>query len=182
MAEFSKLTWQKMLRNADDLTHAEFRVLMIVSTWTNENGANAHPGFAKIVAASCVSEPTAKKALKTLIAKGWLIFEQAGGNQYGKGAANVYRLACPEGASSRFRQVGGKQKSSLDVASARDVKGVNGFHEGGKPFSARGEVTYPHQIFHQIKYQILVPVGYHRTRRTTMSSRHSEAVTIFRMR
>lgn len=90
----TKLQWQKRLRGAD-LTNTEYRVLMTICSYTDKTLGNAHPGWARIVADSCITEKTAKKAVVALVAKGWLRLVEAGGNQYGKGRANVYALAVP---------------------------------------------------------------------------------------
>ncbi|MGN8245281.1 hypothetical protein ACTHAM_002400 [Cellulomonas soli] len=90
----TKLQWQKRLRGAD-ITNTEYRILMTICSYTDKSLSNAHPGWARIVADSCITEKTAKKAVFSLMVKGWLRLVEAGGNQYGKGRANVYALAVP---------------------------------------------------------------------------------------
>jgi len=139
----SKLSWQKTLRYADDLTHAEFRVLTVISTYTDESMGNAFPGFSQIVGASCVSGSTAKAAIKNLIEKGWLVLIEEGGNQYWKGKANVYAVATPtspKGVAHRPPSGGGK---GVDECNQGDRSSV----EGGQPLPDEGGYSVPpHQI------------------------------------
>lgn len=88
---FSKLTWQKKLRGAD-LSHAEYRVLMSISTYTNADGRNAHPGNARIIEDSTIARSKIGPILRSLEAKGWLIVERA---SVGRTDATVYRLGVP---------------------------------------------------------------------------------------
>lgn len=111
----NKFTWMEALRGAD-LTHAEYRVLLNLSTWANGDLGNAYPGVSALCEAAQVSLPTAKKALKSLTAKGWIVLTERGGNQFWKGKANVYSLAIPKGAAQ-----------SLPSSS-----------QGGKPFTEGG--------------------------------------------
>ncbi|MEV7457979.1 helix-turn-helix domain-containing protein [Pseudarthrobacter oxydans] len=90
----SKFAWMKSLRGAD-LTHAEYRVLVTISTYTNAGGTNAFPGFETIVRDSCTDPKTARKALRTLQEKGWLELVDEGGNKHWKGKANVYAIRTP---------------------------------------------------------------------------------------
>ena len=90
----SKLTWQKRLRGVD-LTHAEYRVLMTICSYTDETLGNAHPGWARISEGAHVDPKTAKRAVASLIDKGWLILTARGGNDVGKGRAHVYALGSP---------------------------------------------------------------------------------------
>lgn len=122
-----KFAWQKALRGAKDLTHAEFRVLVNLATWTDEQLGNAFPGNAQLFEAACVSQPTGKKALRTLQDKGWLILQHRGGGRRpgGNGISNVYSVTTPKGVSQ--------------LPPTTDDKGVNGFQEGGKSFSEGGK-------------------------------------------
>lgn len=95
MSGQSKLSWQKTLRGAD-LTHAEFRILMIISTYTNAALENAFPSLSQIVHDCRVDPKTARAALKSLQSKGYLKLTRAGGNQHGKGLANVYAVTTPD--------------------------------------------------------------------------------------
>lgn len=90
----SKLAWMKELRGAD-LTHAEFRVLLTVASYTDAHGRNAYPGQDRIAADAVVRPNTARDALKSLIAKGWLTVADSTGGKYGRGRAAVYELSTP---------------------------------------------------------------------------------------
>ena len=46
MGNLTKLGWQKALRGAE-LTHAEFRILTIIGTYTNAELSSAFPGRKK---------------------------------------------------------------------------------------------------------------------------------------
>ncbi|MDV8065536.1 hypothetical protein R4P64_03360 [Rhodococcus sp. IEGM 1366] len=123
----NKFAWMEALRGAD-LTHAEYRVLLNLSTFARGDLTNAHPGLPKLCEAAGVSVPTAKKALRVLVAKGWLVLTEEGGNKHWKGKANVYSLSIPKGVS--------------DLPPWGAEKGENRDHEGGKPFS-EGDKSAP---------------------------------------
>lgn len=116
----SKFEWMKALRGAD-LTHAEYRVLITISTYTNAAGGNAFPGFETIVRDSCTAPKTVKRALRTLQEKGWLVLVEEGGNKHWKGKANVYAIRTPD----------------------LNLKGGNGSLKGGNDYPARGVLSGP---------------------------------------
>ncbi|MCQ4120444.1 helix-turn-helix domain-containing protein [Rhodococcus tibetensis] len=120
----NKFAFYEALRGAD-LTHAEYRVLVNLSTFANGDLTNAHPGLPRLCEAAGVSLPTAKKALRNLTEKGWLVLTDPGGNAHWKGKANVYALLIPKGVT--------------ELAPSGSPKGVNDFQEGGKPFSEGGK-------------------------------------------
>lgn len=132
-----KFAWTKALRGAEGLTHAEFRVLVILSTYTDANLGNAFPGRQQLFDAACVSMPTGKKALKSLIEKGWVVLVEEGGNQHWKGKANVYAVTVPKGVSHL------PPSGQSDVPDG--TEGGNSLSEGGKPFSEGGKSVTPHQ-------------------------------------
>ncbi|NLE82382.1 MAG: helix-turn-helix domain-containing protein [Rhodococcus sp.] len=125
-----KFEWMEALRGAD-LSHAEYRVLLNLSTYANSDLTNAYPSRATLCADSGVSGPTAKKALRRLVEKGWLVLTEQGGNQHWKGKANVYSLSIPKGVTQ---------------LPPSGVEGGNSFSEGGKSTPPEGgnSVT-PHQ-------------------------------------
>lgn len=131
------MTWQKRVRGAD-LTHAEFRVLMILFSYSSENGRNIRPGKERIVRDARASEPTVRKALRELQRKGWIVLTEEGGNQHGKGKANVYALSTPRQRSERGDADDPNERHELE-----GVKGVNSFPEGGQSFSGRVQMVYP---------------------------------------
>ena len=140
----SKLGWQKSTRYATDLTHAEFRVLTILVTFTDENLGNAFPGQDRLFEAACVSVPTGKKALKSLIEKGWIVLVEEGGNQHWKGKANVYAVTTPKGASELPPSDIPKGANGLPPSPI--PKGVSEFQEGGKSGPQGGKSLTPHQV------------------------------------
>ena len=83
MLTTSKLVWQKSLRGMAGFTSAEFRVLMMMSTYTDAKGCGAHPGMDRLASDSCVDRRTAQRAAASLIKKGWLICKRKGGNEVG---------------------------------------------------------------------------------------------------
>lgn len=88
----SKLEWQKTLRGASDLSLAEYRVLMTLSTYADAQLENARPGLARLVDDTCLNEKSVKKALSGLVGKSYITLTEPGGNQHGKGRANTFRL------------------------------------------------------------------------------------------
>ena len=94
----SKLQWFTELRGAQ-LTDAEFRVLVILATYTDASMSNAFPGLTKLIEASCVSRSAVKRALASLQKKGWIRLASVGGNEVGKGVANVWQIV-PKGSAS----------------------------------------------------------------------------------
>lgn len=166
----NKFAWMKALRGAD-LTHAEYRVVVNLSTWADADLSNAFPGLAALCVAARVSVPTARKALKSLAEKGWLVLVEPGGNQYFKGKANVYALTVPETAAGTSAPTaeGGRSVGSLDEPEGVDwftplaqSEGGDWNSQGGKPFSEGGNCVsgeggkpvIPHQVVtpgHQIK-------------------------------
>ncbi|MFC8531383.1 MarR family winged helix-turn-helix transcriptional regulator [Nocardia sp. NPDC057227] len=93
MAPADKFAWMKALRGAD-LTHAEYRVLINLSTWANGDLTNARPGFKNLCEAAKVRPQTAQEALRKLIEKGWIEVSARGG---GSGRSTVYTLTVPAG-------------------------------------------------------------------------------------
>lgn len=93
---FSKLSWLKHMRGAD-LTDAEFRVLVLLVTYTDKNGTDAYPGNTRLADECGMHVRSVRRILHRLVAKGWIIEKSPGGNQYGKGIANVYELVAEPG-------------------------------------------------------------------------------------
>ena len=91
----TKLQWQKQLRGAG-LTHAEYRVLMTISTYTDRHGQNAHPGWARIIDDARVDRATGRRAVRSVIDKGWLTLVRKGGNAIGYHVADEYALSAPD--------------------------------------------------------------------------------------
>lgn len=91
----SKHTWYKHLREAN-LTHAEYRVLVTVSTYADAKGCRAHPGIERLARDACMDKRNVKRAIKSLIDKQWLILTRKGGNEVGYRMADEYELTTPE--------------------------------------------------------------------------------------
>lgn len=143
----TKLQWQKRLRGAG-LTPAEYMVLVTLSTYADRHLRNARPGWARMVNDTGLDLRTIKKAVSHLLGKEYLVLTEPGGNQYGKGRANVYELTLPvvhkgdtagapsDGAEGARRGTSGAARGADDVD-----EGVHGMtpHQG-----------YPsgHQIHH----------------------------------
>lgn len=94
MARRSKLDWMKDLRGAG-LSSAEFRVLVVLATYSDKNMLNAHPGVKRLVEDTGLARSTVIAALGVLQERGWIRMTEQGGNQFGKGIANVYSIHTP---------------------------------------------------------------------------------------
>lgn len=97
-AGFDKLGWMdRCLRNADDLTPAEFRLLTVMYTYaSSKDGGSIRPGRQRLIKESCLSEKTVKLSLKKLQELGYIVLVEKGGNEVRKGWASVYRLGYPK--------------------------------------------------------------------------------------
>ncbi|AUS29942.1 hypothetical protein C1M55_01695 [Rhodococcus qingshengii] len=93
MSPMSKFSWMEALRGAD-LSHAEYRVLINLSTYARGDLTNARPSLQTLCKAAQVTDKTAKKSIRTLIEKGWIVRTQSGGR--GTGRTNVYALGIPD--------------------------------------------------------------------------------------
>lgn len=88
----SKLEWLAGLRGAD-LTHAEFRVLVMLSTFAAADLTNAYPSRRTLAEAAGVNDRVLiRDLLPALEDKGWIRCTERGGNQTGKGRANVWMI------------------------------------------------------------------------------------------
>lgn len=92
---FSKLTYLRILRSAS-LTHAQYRVLVTLLVYTNPDGTNAHPGYARLVRECQMSKGTVSKSLKALKKAGWLWETSKGTATKGSDEASVFELRVPE--------------------------------------------------------------------------------------
>ncbi|GAB6920737.1 hypothetical protein JCM9803A_11870 [Rhodococcus erythropolis] len=149
----NKFTWMEALRGAD-LTHAEYRVLLNLSTFANGDLTNAFPGLPRLCESSRVSVPTAKKALRKLIEQGWIVLTEEGGNQHWKGKANVYSMTLPKGVTHLPPSPENKGVTHLSPSGG---KGVNTEPEGGKPFSEGGKLTPLEGGNSLTPHQVLIP-------------------------
>jgi len=127
MGALTKLGWQKALRGAE-LTHAEFRILTTIGTYTNAALSSAFPGRTKIMEDARVSERTLDRALKILVAEGWITLVEAGGNQHFRGKANVYAVSVP------------------DIAKGGNLDGKVRNHDGKSPRTIADPSGHTHQV------------------------------------
>lgn len=97
-ASFNKFTYLKSLHGVD-LTAPEFRVLVTLLNYTNQNGERAYPGIANLARDCCLSHSTVKRALRVLEEKGWLrkVSRGHGGGRglRQQGLASEYALSFP---------------------------------------------------------------------------------------
>lgn len=112
----SKMEWYKHAsRAAQDLSHAEFRVLMAVASYSDKMGGSAHPGKERVATDTGIHAKNVQKHLRALEDQGWLLVRQIGGNALFRGAATVYQLGAPEKGSNSIPK-GSTQNSSRGVA------------------------------------------------------------------
>ena len=94
---FSKLAYLKDLHGCP-MKPSTFRVLVTVFSYTNANGHNAFPGSARLARDCCMSVDTVNRALKELVADGWLRRVSRGGRSSdGAHWAAEYTLTTPWG-------------------------------------------------------------------------------------
>lgn len=117
-----RISYLISLRQAQDLTHAEYRVLTAMLSYADGSLHNASPGNYALTRDACCSHNTTKQALRTLVQKGYLVCTAQGGNQVGLRVKSTYALALPaRGDSAQTRPVRRKlsAQASLGVF-ARD--------------------------------------------------------------
>jgi hypothetical protein len=131
----SKLDWLKSLRGAD-LTPAEFRIIVLLTSYSNADRENAHPGVERLVADSGLSTRTVQYSLKSLVAKGAIAVTQDGGNQTFKGAATVYQILTPPQ----------RDKGAAHCTLEDEDKGAKSGSKGATERQTRVQPTAPHQV------------------------------------
>lgn len=136
-----RFAWMEALRGAD-LTHAEYRVAATLWTYARADLTNARPGPATLREDARVNEKTLKKALRVLVAKGWIqVTEQGGSERGGPRRATVYALAFPTGGSGypgSDPETGGSEYPGSDpVAGGSEYPGSE-FPTGGSEYHDRG--------------------------------------------
>lgn len=94
MARFNKLSYLQLLSGAA-LTHAEYRVLVTLLTYTDDDGTNAHPGYRRLADECRMSNGTVSKAIKQLKKSGWLWQSANGIRCEGGRVAAVFELRIP---------------------------------------------------------------------------------------
>lgn len=92
--EFSKLSW---LKNASGLniTPAEFRVLVTIFNYTDENGRNGRPGRANLIADTRLTEKHVRTCVRRLEAVGLIVVTGEGGRDNGRPTARTWALGDP---------------------------------------------------------------------------------------
>ena len=88
----------KGLRGRDDLSDAEYRLLVDLATYSNGDLTNARPGFDRLAADLCHKSGTrsVRRTARSLQARGYLVVTAVGGApRDGQRTANVYALALP---------------------------------------------------------------------------------------
>lgn len=88
------MTYVTELRGAD-LSASEYRVLLTVWTYSDENMLNAFPSINRVAGDTGLTRSTVKRCLKSLREMGYLKIDAPGGNIDGKNLATRYRLTLP---------------------------------------------------------------------------------------
>lgn len=94
MSEFDKLGYLRLLRTAR-LTHAQYRVLVTILSYTDGRGENAHPGYARLADECRMSKGTVSKCITQLKRAGWLWETARGHPSEGGRRAAVFRVRVP---------------------------------------------------------------------------------------
>lgn len=102
------MTYVTKLRGAG-LPPAEYMVLMMVWTYSNEDMVNAFPSLNRLAEDTGLSKSTVKRCLRSLRTKGYLTVDARGGNVDGKNLATRYRLTLPAGGGVTHEPPGGHQ-------------------------------------------------------------------------
>lgn len=93
MAVKDKHVWLRSLRGRLDLTHADFRALVLLSTFADARGRNAFPGARKLADAMGVKDADAVRSrLADLVARGYLAVASGGTVKGGQRQASCYEL------------------------------------------------------------------------------------------
>lgn len=95
MPKFSKLAYLRLLQNAG-LTHAQYRILVTILTYSDRDGMNAHPGFANLAKECKMSKGTVSKGITALKRAGWLWESARGIRGDGSPSASVFELRVPD--------------------------------------------------------------------------------------
>lgn len=143
-----KFAWLRSLRGAD-LTHAEFRVLVNLCTYADADSGQAYPSNSTLAEASAVNPKVLTRDLiPALRQKGWIRLVAPGGNQNGRGRANVWKLSFPHA----VKGVPHVPPSPSQGGTSRTPLGSN---EGGTSRTARGYLTYPEGGTSRTPHQVI---------------------------
>jgi hypothetical protein len=119
-----KHAYLKALRGCRDLSHADFRLLVMVLTYTDARGRNAFPGARNLAADMGVKDADAVRArLSDLVSRGYLTVMSAGGSvKGGTRQANSYEVWLP-GTATTGDQPGGSDvlTTRAEVGESREI-------------------------------------------------------------
>ncbi|RBP64147.1 hypothetical protein DFO66_10719 [Brevibacterium sanguinis] len=155
-----KFDWfNACMRGADDLSHAEHRLLTILWSYSDAKGANIRPGRKRLIEESCIHRNSLDKCLNRLIELGYLVLVEQGGNQVKKGWANVYRLGYPH----RLHGENPGDERVTPTVTLLDPQGSHSVGEGSHSVCTRVTPTVqegshsvgPHQVIDQNIDQIM---------------------------
>lgn len=99
----------KRLRGAD-LTHGQFRVAVMLSTYTSKDGSSAYPGARRLAEDCAMTERGVRKLLGELEVKGWIRQDFKGGNLAEYRRASEYTITVPRVNPRSGRVNGGSVK------------------------------------------------------------------------
>jgi hypothetical protein len=92
--DVGRFDWERVIRGR--LQPRYYAVALMLATFANRNGTNAHPGEMLMARALRVSTRTVRHALGQLDAHGWITRTHQGGKAGSRrGLADVYRLSLP---------------------------------------------------------------------------------------
>lgn len=119
----NKFEYLKALHGVD-VTPAQFRVLVTILDYSDQNGNRAFPGVENLVKDCCLSTATVKRCLTALVDAGWLTKVSRGGRSGdGRKRASEYALTAP-GSTAHERSVdidAQQLKSSLSMDQIDDL-------------------------------------------------------------
>lgn len=93
-----KFAFLRSLAGREDLTHAEFRVLVLLMNYTDRHLMNAYPGTVRLAQDMAINDVRqVRRLLKSLEAKGYLEVVWAGGSRRGsRRSATNYMVTLPD--------------------------------------------------------------------------------------
>ncbi|SKU76428.1 Uncharacterised protein [Mycobacteroides abscessus subsp. massiliense] len=128
MWKFDKYAYLKALHGVD-IAPNQFRVLVTMLDYTNQDGERAFPGIEKLSADCCISRATVKRSLAALEGAGWLTKVSRGGRSGdGRNRASEYSISQPSSMAHpcAVEEVGQRLKADTSTAHLDDLNGSNG--------------------------------------------------------
>ncbi|MFD6516536.1 helix-turn-helix domain-containing protein [Rhodococcus sp. NPDC060176] len=140
----------RSLRGAD-LTHAEYRVLVNLCTYADAVSGEAYPSNETLAkAASVDTRGMTRTLIPSLLEKGWIRLVAPGGNQNGKGRANVWKLSSPDTAKGGTDYPPSNQPRAVPTTTLpSETRGVLSTDKGGTEYHEGGYSLPPHQVIDQ---------------------------------